>query len=106
MQHMALYLQQRDRDVIWGIYRNQPLTTRAIAKAAFNGNENAASRRLKQLREAGYVISRSEHRPPKTEGSWRAGGLFPMRHEVTLKALREICPYHGEPIPSKWEPRL
>lgn len=102
---MGIFLQQRDREILWAIYRNEPHTTRGIAKAVFKGNEHSAQRRLKQLREAGYLVSRAEHRPPKEDGSWRAGGLFPLRHEVTLKALREVCPAHNEPVPTKWEPR-
>lgn len=102
---MALFLQQRDRAILWGIYRNGPRSTETIATAVFGGNKNAASRRLKQLREADYLVSRAEHRPPKQANDWRAGGLFPMRHEVTLKALREVCPAHNEPVPTKWEPR-
>lgn len=97
-------LTDRDRDVFWAIYKLGPRTTRQIAQAEFDGNENAAVRRLKVLRTFGYVVARCNYLPPR-KGSWRPGGRAPFLHEVTRKALEAVLPDRGEVVPKRWEPR-
>jgi hypothetical protein len=102
-----LEVEQRDRDILWGIYKRGPRTAPQVATALFAGNIALARKRIRKLRLQGLLVTRAEHLPPKGKApnEWRSGGRKPYLHEVTKAALELICPEHGEPIPAQWTPR-